>query len=425
MDMVSGIRTQLKTALGDRKIRQVLSLYLSMVLGIAVGIGVSVVNTRFLGPQRYGDLKFLQNMFTFVVSFLTFGTFVTGSRLLAQREHESRKHELMGNILILASASSLAMIVGLFTFSFFEERLFHNELGRMIRIFSPLLFVFPFNQCLENILQGDNRIYEMSVLRISPRLCYLAGALAFNYFVPLSLHSALGIQLLTHAALILVMIRRLKPSLGKVRRNLSIIWVENRSYGFQVYLGMIFGVATGQLAGLSIGYFTGDNTNVGFYALALTISMPLMMIPSVVGTTFFKDFANRSSIPPKATKVTIVLSLLALATFVLVIKKLVLFLYSSEYIAVVPLAYIVSFGSLCHGFGNYVNRFLGAHGKGRELRNGAILVGVANIAGNTVLVSRYGAQGAAITKLLSGLIFVFAMLYYYKKYTGELRMRHK
>jgi hypothetical protein len=49
---------------------------------------------------------------------------------------------------------------------------------------------------------------------------------------------------------------------------------------------------------------------------------------------------------------------------------------------------------MLHGFGDYVNCFLNAHGKGRELRNGAFVV----------------------EKALSSCAYLFFMFLYYKRY---------
>ncbi len=394
-----------------------------MVLGSIIGIGISVINTRLLGPKQYGDLKFLQNLFSFVLTFLTLGLFVSGTRLVAQKKNENIKNQLVGNLLILAASISIVLIIGLFIFSFFEEQIFHNELGRIIRIFSPLLFVFPFRICLTSIMQGDNRIYELSIFQLSPRILYLLVAIAFNYFVPLSLTSALGIQLLALALIILIMIIRLQPKFANFKKNISIIWQENKTYGFQDYIGTIANVATGQLAGLSIAYFI-DNTNVGLYSLAMAISIPLSMVPSAVGVTFIKDFANRDSIPPKATAVTIVISIGALIFFLLIIKKVILLLYSSEYNSVIPLAYLVSIGCIFRGLGDYFNRFLGAHGRGKELRNGAFVNGISNVIGYTVLVYAFKVKGAAVTKIISDFIYLYMMYYYYKKVKKELQFKN-
>ncbi len=404
--------------LENKKYRQVGVLYGSMALGLIAGIGVSVINTRLLGPQQYGDLKFLQNLFTFSVTFLTFGLFVSGSRILAQNKYVSIKREIIGSLFILAAIVSVLLSILLFWFSFFENEIFDNELGSIIRVFSPLLFIYPFRLCMENIMQGDNRIYELSAFRLAPQILYAIVAIAFNFLVPLSLTSAMAIQFIVFGLVIIVMIVRLKPWRANIRENIKLILSENRGYGFQVYLGAIAGVATAQLGGLSVGYFI-NNTNVGFYSLALTIAMPLVMIPNAVGTTLFKDFANSASISRKAVIATAILSVIALMIFLLVIEELVIFLYSEDFIEVVPLAYVIAVGSIFHGFGDFVNRFLGAHGRGVYLRNGAIATGMANVFGYLVLVKVLGVSGAAMTKLVSGVIYFAAMFFYYQKYQGE------
>ncbi len=402
-----------------QKVRQISSLYFSMVFAVIIGIGVSIVNTRLLGPQQYGNLKFLQNLFNFGVSFLTFGIFVSGSKLLAHRSIEKIRQQLIGNLMILASIISLMMIFGFLIFSFYEESIFNNKLGHIIRIFSPLLFVFPFKICLEKIMQGDNRIYELSFLNTVPQLLYLTGAITFNYFFPLSLFSALSLQLFILSAVIIIMVIRLKPKFQDIRMNISNIWLENKAYGFHVYIGSLSAVTSGHLAGLCIAYFI-DNVNVGFYALAITVTIPLTMIPTAVGTTFFKDFANSRSIPKKATVFTIILSLCSFVFFILVIDKIIILLYSFDYSPVIPLAYLLSVGSIAYGLGEYLNKFLGAHGCGKAMRNGSIIVGVVNIVGLFILVMYIGVIGAAITKIISSFTYLCVRYYPYHRLVKNL-----
>ena len=80
-------------------------------------------------------------------------------------------------------------------------------------------------------MQGDNRIYALSVFQIAPRTLYIGGAIAFNYFVPLSLTSALAIQLVTFSVVIIAMIVLFKPKFGNLRKNISNVWQENKTYG--------------------------------------------------------------------------------------------------------------------------------------------------------------------------------------------------
>ena len=89
-----------------------------MGLGLVVGIAVSVLNTRFLGPEQFGDFKFLQTLFLFSVTFITFGAFNSGSRIIAQKKYEHIRQELVGSLLGLAAIFSLIFSVLIFGFSF-------------------------------------------------------------------------------------------------------------------------------------------------------------------------------------------------------------------------------------------------------------------------------------------------------------------
>ena len=68
--------------LSNRK-KQVFLLYGSSVVGLLVGVLNSVLNTRVLSPELYGDVRYVQNIISFVSSILLVGYFTSGSRLLA------------------------------------------------------------------------------------------------------------------------------------------------------------------------------------------------------------------------------------------------------------------------------------------------------------------------------------------------------
>jgi O-antigen/teichoic acid export membrane protein len=398
---------------------QVICLYASMIMVMALGFGISIVNTRFLGAEWYGDFRLFIHFFTLVTTVTTFGFFTSGSKLLAQHENKYIRNELVGGILIVALIISLVIIFILFIFSFFVDNLFHQGLGRILRLFLPLLFAYPFQICLKNIMQGDNRILQLSIFEVGPKALYLPAVLILNYFVPLSLSSALAIHLMMLVVMILIMSWLSRPRYNAIGQMMSLIYKENKTYGFHVYLGALASVATASLLGVFIGYFVNTSA-VGFFSLASAATLPLALIPHAFGTTLFKMFASRTSIPIKATVATIVISVLSLIMFLLLIEKIVLFFYSAEYRGVVKLAYIISIGNIFLGFGNFVNRFLGAHGKGKELRNACFAMGIPIVTGCFILVPFFGATGAAFAKSISGVVYCGMMCYYYRNYRNAV-----
>jgi O-antigen/teichoic acid export membrane protein len=399
-----------------QKGKQVASLYTSMVLVTLIGFGISIFNTRALGAERYGDYKFLEFLFTFFVTILSLGFFVSGGRLLAQRESENFRPQLKGGILIIALIMSVIMSCGVFIFSFFEERMFSNDLGYTIRIFALLMFVFPLRLGIGNLLPGENQIFKLSLFRLLPPLLYLLTAIFVTRFFSFTVEKALAIRYLSLAAIIIAVTCTLKPKLQDLGKSLSMIWRENTNYGFQVYLGMLASTATAQLGGIMVGYFV-DNTSVGYFGLAVTTTMPLVLIPGVVGTTFFKSFANTNKISLRVAAITAGLTIASLVIFLLLIDKVITFFYPPEFAVAISLARILSVGSLLQGLGGFITHFLRAHGKGKELRNSALLVGIVNIFGYLVLVHQFGVTGAAYTRMIMGLVYCLVMLYYYFKIT--------
>jgi O-antigen/teichoic acid export membrane protein len=94
-------------------------------------------------------------------------------------------------------------------------------------------------------------------------------------------------------------------------------------------------------------------------------------------------------------------------------------LFTSRFSEAGQLARFLAFGAVAHGLGDLFNRFLGAHGRGRNLRNAAFLEGVVNVSGYLVLVGLIGTWGAAITAVLAGVGYLTCMVYYYVLFVGK------
>ena len=67
----------------NKNSKQAIVLYVGTLLGVLVGMLVSILNTRNLAPNEYGDVRYVNNIIQMLSGILLFGYFVTGSRLLA------------------------------------------------------------------------------------------------------------------------------------------------------------------------------------------------------------------------------------------------------------------------------------------------------------------------------------------------------
>ena len=397
-------------------INKTLTLYGSSFLAIGLGFAISVFNTKVLGKEAFGDFKFIESVFRFLASLVTVGIFISITRMLAIAKNKTYKDNLIGFFVLALLVAGFIGVLFLVIFSFLEPIWFSDNLGYIFRKYSFLIFAILGNLALREILKGLHKIYTLSILNALPAIIYLIVAYMFNLNNPLYLEDILlllyGFQLL----FMIVIIIMLKPKFNIKKSLVKDVINENNMNGKPIYYGSLAGVATAQIVGFSLSYFI-DNTQVGFFSLAMTVCSPLIMIPSVLGTVFFKKFTNFDYMPKKVIIFSIIASAVALIIFFIFIERVFLLFYSNDFKPAVQISKILIFGFLLHGFGDLINRFLGAKGKGKLLRNSAFAVGIVNVIGYTILVKYFGVTGAIVTNILASGTYLFMMYYYYTKFT--------
>lgn len=397
--------------------KQVVMLYASTLTGVFLGVLSSIVNTRFLAPADYGDVRYVQNIINFVTTFLLFGYFLSGARLMAlsnDRDYVGRVKGMM--IVILAGACvviALAMPI---------NSLLHADQPQVAWLFLlsiPVCFSPLFHNYIDQTAQGDNQIGLLSLARLLPYLVYVPiGYLVYSTYGATSDKMVL-LQWGIYTAVYLVIIIATKP----LFRHLKPVWKdlndENKRYGIQLYIGSLVMVSTNYLAGISLGYFNEDNSEVGFYTLALTVTTPLAALPAIVGTTYFKKFATQPAIPKKVILATVGLTFTSCILFILLIHPVVEFLYTDSYAIVGTYASILSVGYCIHGLGDMFNRYLCSHGQGASVRNASIANGVFKLLGYTLLVWLFNTNGAIATTIICDVVYFSCLIYYYVRFTKQ------
>ena len=398
--------------------RQVVTLYGSSLLGILTGVFVSILNTSNLPPVEYGDVRYINNFIQFFSGILLFGYFVSGSRLLALSKSKEETRQLKGILTTILLTTFAAMMIIMVVCGVVHGSILHKEYSYLFYTAIPVCGSVLFLNYINTTSQGDNNINAIAAARLFPSLIYLIVAyLIYHYFGAtrekmILLHNGIALIFL------LFLILYARPDFHHLRDSWKKLNEENKKYGLQVYYGSLANVSVQYVAGITLGLFGVDNANVGYYTLALTVSLPLTMLPQVVGTTYFKRFASEDRISPKVIKYTILITLLSYILFVLAIHPIIRFLYKPEYINVAHFATLLGIGCVLNGLGDVFNRFIGAHGKGSYIRNGAFISGGVALIGYTLFVYLFDINGAIATRIISTLVYCLTMVYYYKKMTN-------
>lgn len=402
--------------LSKRKV-QVIILYSTTLLGIVLGVLSSIVNTRYVDPDVYGDVRYVQNILNFTSSILLLGFFQSGSRLLAIADTEEEGARIRGCLILI-----LGVTVVVQTICCIGAGLFHLERDNISYLFwvsipvcsSPILLNY-----VNMTAQGDNQIGRMSLARLMPALIYLPIAYWVYVHTGADATKMILLQWGVATVVLLAIVLSTRPSFRGLRSTWELVKKENREYGIQLYWGSLVMVATNYIAGITLGIFNANNTEVGFYTLALTVTSPLATLPAIIGTTYFKEFARQDRIPAQVMKATLALTIGSCLLFIICIKEVVGFLYPPEYAPVGNYAIILSVGFSLHGFGDMINRYLGSHGHGRSIRNASIANGVFKVFGFTVLVYLFNIYGALFTVIICDAIYLGVLLFYYKRFVNH------
>ena len=404
---------KLYSVLNNQSAQHVLVLYASLFLGLLVSIAVSSINTHALGATAFGDFKFIQNISIFAITITTFGFFVSGGRSLALMDSPEQRQNLLGSVLIIALILYVFFALFFWAFSYFFESFFDRDLGWLIRMSLPLIFIYPLNICLENVLKGLNSIYSLASIRLLPNFLYLIYAYFLSINQQLDLMAAYFGYIGFSAFVFLLVLSLQKPKFINVIENIKQLYQETREYGFKVYTGILASVATMHFGGVMMAFYL-DTKAAGFFLLARTITLPLTQISTAIGTTFFKKFAKSKKITIKVIGATLGSAFILLLLFFLVTADLVGLLYPPEFDVIIPLCYIMATGATLQGIAGMFNNFVCARGFGAYSRNASFARGAVNILGYTAGIKFFGLQGAAYTVLASGIIFLFAMIFYYR-----------
>lgn len=394
-------------------------LYLATIFGIFLGVLSSVINTRFLPPEAYGNVRYVENILNYIAAFLSWGYFYAGSRMLAVSDSDENSRYIRGTLLIILAIASTILVSATFVCGLIHNGIITSLFFVSLPVcFQPLLLNY-----VSKVFPGDNHIIRIALTRFLPSLLYVPAAYLIYSRYGATESSMILLQWGIAVLVFICMIASTRPSFSRVRPVFPQIRKENAEYGRELFIGTLIAVASNYIAGITLGIFNDDNASVGFYTLALTVTYPLSALPAVVGTSLFKSFATQKKISSKVMSVTVLMTIASCLLFVIFIQPVVVFLYSEQYRQVGIIAQWMSVCFCIHGLGDIYSNFLSAHGQGEQIRNTSIISGVIKILGFFFLVWVWNVNGALMTVFLSELAYFSVLHIYYKRYVGNYKSR--
>lgn len=393
-------------------------IYSSSIFAMGLSFLGSILNTHMLTKEAFGDWKFIQGFLVFLNTIINFGIFQAGGRLIAASNDKEKINAIKGYLIYGCIAGLFVMLLVIISSKLFGTRILSEHIFKLLIVYLPFFVAHPLMSYFDSVLPAQKKLIAYSLYKFMPPVFYVASLYLFRTRAD-SPDVSLQI-ILYYSSFLLVYVGILfydKLSFKKRGVILSELLIENRAFGVHIYYGSLWGVGTGYLIVLLIGFFNVNNVDLGMYSLALSVITIMNFLPGIFGTAYFKDFIYSPAIPKKVMKMAIVSSAFLLLFVVITINIWIKLLLKPSYLPVGELVRIGAISAILHGFGDFINKFLSAKGMGKLIKNGAITVGVTQLAFSLILIPFFSAKGAMISRSIGSLVyFMFLFYHYYKGY---------
>lgn len=383
--------------------QQVYIIYIGTLLSFIFSIVVTYLNTKYLTLEDFGVFKLYQNAGYLLYVILNLGIFYSSTYLVAQSD------DLSEQVKLASAGLNVFFIVCfvLFIVMSFLYFLFWDVFAKYFRDGFFLLFLSFFSVALINgmqgIYQGMNKIKEISIIKFMP---YFLFTICFILFSVDSSFSSITLFCMLNILVVTFYLINTGFNFFSLDSTKSII-LSVRSYGLNVYIGSVLGVGCIYFINTMLPFYL-DMKALAVVGVALTLSSPLQLIPSVIGVVLFRKFANGNNCFDKDVVIPLtIISVIAIIVFNLLISSVVSILFSEEYMGAIELSRLISLGYIFYGVGDFFTKFIASRGAGKSLRNTSVAVGLSVIAVFFLTINNFGPHALCYAVIFGGLVFSF------------------
>jgi O-antigen/teichoic acid export membrane protein len=394
-------------------------LFSAQTASTVAGFFASVIQARWMEPAEMGRFAFCLSIIVVTSLFFEFGISSTGARVLALAEDRESERKALGALVLMTLAISAAFSLFIVAAAAPIDLIFNKDVRWLLVATAALAFFQPFQLFIEQSCTGLNQIRRLSVFQLLVAGCNLLVLIVLVATKQLTAGTALGAYLAGAAVATLWTLARLQPSFKGASRYVRLTLKETRGYGLNLYLARISGMVSSRSDQLAIGYFFADTAPLGIYAIAQKFSNPIAMAGRSLAVTRFRAFSRLTRVPGRITRWNLA-ALAAASVALLALGPIVLHLVFPRYAAAAVLLLPFAVMNFFVGLFQPYNVFLASHGRGAELRNIVLTVGVLAVSALVITVPRYGISGAAWTVAAAMALDYILHLYYYQRFTRTL-----
>jgi O-antigen/teichoic acid export membrane protein len=398
----------------------VIAIVASLGVGLIFGLGNSILNTRYLLPADFGTYKLVVQVHSLVATFLNFGLPISVAALLA-RNHDASgqdRRTLAGATYVLSLALSIVGALALALGALLFKAGLSRETALYLVYSAPLFFATVYGLVLQKVLQGNGSRFAYAAFSCLPSVLYYAlarGSIAMAG--TLTLFACFGCYFISQIACLAWAMLITSPSFARVKSSLGLLWRENRTNGFPVYLGSLATLGMSNSMS-SVIVALSDLSAVGYYGLALAVAGPLAFVPQGLSIACFKEIASAQKLPRFLEVWTWILSVVGFCCFVAGVGVFFSKIFPPAYAPAKACTYAMGVGTTMFGLAGFYSQIMIAYGQGAWLRRASILSSIVLAVAMVGLTPGLRALGASLAYALFGAAY-FGLVYFYYRQLGN------
>ncbi len=416
MRLNPAVQSLLNSSLG----RQSLWYFLSQLCNGALGVAVLGVLTRALTVADFGVYSFVTAVLLFLAMFTDAGISTSGARLMALAGSENEQRSRSAALLLASLGAGAALTCCAAIASFLVEPLFGGGSGGLLLMAAPFALFLPAQEMIIYMAQGANRIGLLSVFLILPRLLLLPLLLLLASRHALSIEAALAATYGSTAVAVMCVALLNRPFTKGIRAQLSLLRVELKEFGRDVYAARIVDGLTTGLDKMLLSYHHGM-IPVGFYSIAFTMASPIVMLSRAMTASGYRGFAHQPAIPRKLLTANLLWCSAGAVVLVIACELLLPLLFTNKYVPSLGVLPFLAAGIGLMGLNAPFHSFLAAQRQGRTLRRLSFATSGLLVLLNVILIPLLGMTGAALSLIGAFLMNLLLNIAEYRKF----RRRHR
>lgn len=392
--------------------KNIVSNIIMHILSIGIGFATSVLIARGLGPTNQGEFSFYVLIFGLIASYGHFGITTSTSYFMKRSKYEV--NDVVNTNISLLGLLSIIYFIAII---FLRNIIFTSNVAFFIVIWTLYYVSLSLSTFLMNVYMANENVYIYNRYLIAIHILKAILICPLFFLNGLNIITVSIIYALLEIIKLILMLIGLKTKF-KFQINFR-LFKDELKYGIPLYLSALFLYLNYRVDQLMIKSYL-NNTELGIYALSVTLAELAKMVPDSVVSAFTGKLYNceeneKKNIVVKTIKLSFYMTVL-ISIIGICCKPLVTILYGADYFRAGMSMIILLIGIPFLTIGKVSSVYFYTNGKTKIHMNIALAVLLLNLGLNFVLIPKMGINGAAITSTLSYVFYGIVYLFFLNRY---------